>query len=156
MKNENKIEQQRVRNASYKESLRKWFTEKRWLKVWPILANEDPDNISLRVLEFLTDAKFVEACRSAGVPMSYYVENADGSGRRLFDLPSQLQANQSVRSKKFMDAFARQNKDLENGGRFEFGYDETTVETNVAQLQFLRFLVENHVLGEFSAAPPAA
>lgn len=62
MKSEAKIEQQRVRNESYRESLRKWFTERRWLKVWPILANGDKDSLSLRVLEFLTDAKFVDAC----------------------------------------------------------------------------------------------
>lgn len=44
-------------------------------------------------------------------------------------------AIQDGRSKKFMDAFSRRNRDLENGGRFEFGYDEARVETNVAQLQ---------------------
>lgn len=146
MKDRNKVAQQAVRNESHKEYLRQWFTEQRWKKVFPILSNSDPDSISLRLLEFLTDASFAEACAKQGVSTCYYIENTDGSGRRFFDLPSQLLAAQNVRSKKLMDAFARRNKDLENGGRFRFGYPDSEVETNVAQLQFLRFLVENHVL----------
>ena len=100
----------------------------------------------MRVLEFLTDSAFVDACIAANVPMSYYIENSDGSGRRLFNLPVQLMAHQNVRRKKFMEPFSRRNKDLKDGGIFRFGYDDCEVDTNVAQLQFLRFLVENHVL----------
>jgi len=70
---------------------------------------------------------------------------ADGS-RRLFNLPAELSAYQSVRRKKFMEPFVRNNRDLPGGGRFEFGYNAEKVETNVAQSQFCRFLVENNVL----------
>jgi len=127
------------------------------------------DEISLRVLEFLTDPAFVEECEREGVSLSYYIESTDAetgeTHRRLFNLPEQLAATQSVvmcagavytrhsrrhqryaRRKKFMEPFARQNHDLPNGGRFEFGYDQRRVETNVAQLQFMRFVVENNVL----------
>jgi hypothetical protein len=148
-----KQQQQRIRNESYRESLQAWFAanKARWRKVYPILSGTDQDAISLRVLEALGDPTFLEALRDAGVPLSYYVESRDGTQRRLFNLPVQLQASQKFRRKKFMEAFARQNAALgENGGRFQFSgggvEQEAVVETNVAQLQYMRFLLENNVL----------
>ena len=143
------MEHQRVKNESYRSALMQWFTEHRWAKVFPILSNADPDSISLRVLESLGDPAFVEALRIEGVPMCYYISNAaDESQKRLFNLPVQLQAAQKVRRKKFMEPFARYNAALENGGRFSFGHESvgTVEETNVAQLQYMRFLIENNVL----------
>lgn len=146
MKTAAKVHQQRIKNASYREALRQWFSEGRWKKVYPILTSQDDDDISLRVLEFLTDPAFVEECRLAQVPLSYYIVSADGKQQRLFNLPVQMMEHQAVRRKKYMEPFARQNHDLENGGRFEFGFEDHKVETNVAQLQFLKFLIENNVL----------
>lgn len=60
--------------------------------------------------------------------------------------PNEATTRRYARRKKFMEPFARQNRDLPNGGRFEFGFDERRVETNVAQLQFMRFVVENNIL----------
>jgi hypothetical protein len=160
------VRQQLVKYESSREALRQWFNERRWAKVYPILSSSD--EISLRVLEYLTDPVFVAECEQLGVPLSYYIETKDSktgqTHQRLFNLPEQLAATQYVvvcarvraahqRShrrysmrKKFMEPFARQNHDLPNNGRFKFGYDEKQVETNVAQLQFMRFVVENNVL----------
>lgn len=145
MKTVAKVHHQQIKNDSYREALTQWFSERRWSRVYPILSNQDQDAISLRVLEFLTDPDFVEQCKQAGVPLSYYIDSPT-SGRRLFNLPANLAAMQTIRRKKFCEPFARHNKDLDNGGRFEFGYENQKVETNVAQLQFMRFLVENNVL----------
>jgi len=173
MKTPAKVHQQLVKNDSHRQALAQWFNEKRWAKVsnlllhcahsggrgwtnqslslfqvYPILSSQD--EISLRVLEFLTDPAFVDECEREGVSLSYYIESTDAetgeTHRRLFNLPEQLAATQYARRKKFMEPFARQNHDLPNGGRFEFGYDQRRVETNVAQLQFMRFVVENNVL----------
>jgi len=150
MKTPAKVLQQQVRNESYKSALTQWFTENRWQKVSSILLGQD--DISLRVLEYLTDPAFVAECQRLDIPLSYYIETVDASTgithRRLFNIHEQLTANQYVRRKKFMEPFARHNADLPNGGRFAFGYDtqKAVVETNVAQLQFMRFLVENNVI----------
>lgn len=144
MKPERALRQQKKNDASA-DALRQWFTERRWLKVFPVLNNSDVDAISLRVLEFLTEPEFVEECQHEGLQLTYYVEAQDGS-RRLFNLPAELAAYQAVRHKKHMEAFVRTNKDLANGGKFNFGYDEAVAETNVAQMQFCKFLVENNVL----------
>lgn len=155
MKTAAKIHHQKQQNDSYRQALQQWFTERRWASVYPILTNSDVDSISLRVLECLTEPAFVDECSRAGVPLSYYVESRDGSQRRLFNLPAELHAYQTARRKKHMEPFVRQNRDLANGGRFEFGYDEKRVETNVAQLQFFRFLMENNVLDWYVSRPAA-
>lgn len=148
MKTAAKVRQQLVKYESSREALRQWFNERRWAKVYPILSSSD--EISLRVLEYLTDPVFVAECERLGVPLAYYIETKDSKTgevyRRLFNLPEQLANAQSSRRKKFMEPFARQNHDLPDNGRFKFGFDDRLVETNVAQLQFMQFVVENNVL----------
>jgi hypothetical protein len=148
MKTPANVFKQMLVNQSHQEALKQWFNKRRWLKVYPILTSQD--EISLRVLEFLSDPAFIAECERLEIPLSYQIEYTDTTTgethRRLFNLPEQLAATQYARRKKFMEPFARFNRDLPNGGRFEFGFAESRVETNVAQLQFMRFIIENNVL----------
>ena len=101
------VRQQLVKYESSREALRQWFNERRWAKVYPILSSSD--EISLRVLEYLTDPVFVAECERLGVPLAYYIENKDSKTgvvyRRLFNLPEQLANAQSSRRKKFMGVY---------------------------------------------------
>lgn len=147
--------------------LQQWFTEQRWAKVYPILNSRDespppqaaspppppqqPCSVSLRCLDMLSDALFVSECHRRNVPLVYWIEDerrgaAGGDARRLFNLPVELQATQSFRRKKNMEPFARTNPKLPGGGCFEFGYGDARMRTNVAQLEFFKFLIENCVV----------
>jgi hypothetical protein len=142
MSSSRRREQQAFHYESQSAALRGWFTNRRWAKVLPILKGHDEDAISLRLLELLTDARFLEECRRRGVPLEYVIEDVRTHNYRIFDLAIEIDSAQASYRKKFMEPFARQNHNLPDGGRFVFG----GVETNVAQLQFMRFLLENSIL----------
>lgn len=122
--------------------LRHWFTPARWDKVYPILQRSRAHPISLRLLEFLVGVY----ARNDNCPVRYYVRTPDGRCR-LLNLYTALQNMQLTLRKKYLEPFARTARALPEGGLFSFGYGEKVVKrTNVAQLQFMRFLLENSVL----------
>lgn len=131
-------EQHQKRYDNYHTALKRWFSSKRWAIAYNILSNNGEEGISLRLLEFLT-SRYAHS-----YPVEYYIENPNGS-RRFFNLFHTLQEHQRTKRKKNIEPFARANKDVKNEGRFDFGLEDKIVTTTVAQLMFLRFIVENQV-----------
>lgn len=142
---ENRRERMQRRYDARRRLLEEWFTPTRWQRVFPILAtpNTDPDGVSLRELEYVTG----EYACVYGV--RYYIETPDGAARRFFDVHSAYLGYQGVNRKKFIEAFARSNREMHDGGRFEFGYGDDRCVTSVGQLNFMRFVLENEVLAWF-------
>lgn len=120
---------------SYLDMLEQWYTAERWDEAHNILTGKN--GISLRMYEFVT--------KRYAPKVSYVIEDADGC-QRTFDLHLAIVNAQRIKKKKFLDAFARANKDLENNGIIQFGakYNKV-VSTSVAQLMYLRFLISNGV-----------
>ena len=121
--------------------LEAWFTERRWAHVYPIISAPNRQGVSLRTLEFLV-THYSRNDRNSVV----YEIREPGGGSRRFNLYVALQTHQMARRKKNIEPFARANPALPDNGHFRFGHGEDVCRTNVAQLQFMRFILENQVL----------
>lgn len=135
-------ERQVRRFEQTKRDLQAWFTPERWDQVYPILTLTDKDGISCRLLEYLV----THYARGDGNERVRYYLKDPNERVVMFDLYTAMHNQQRANHKKNLEAFARSNTDLPNNGRFMFGYEDRQVETNVAQLQFYRFLLSNQVL----------
>jgi hypothetical protein len=126
----------------FRASVLAWYNEENWARVYPYISGTI---FSRRFIEhFTTDYSRSHHCE-------YPLEDPFTGDVYNFNVYHSAQTVLAGVHKRHMDPFGRKNHNVDNDGRFVFGYGSQLCEVTVCEMIFFRWWVKHNV-GEYALA----